>query len=294
MRGPPFTYTSRDAVNDAEQIARDLLPLVRGFVAEGPYGIALGGSGAKGTADPHSDVDVYLFAEAFAPAAARAERVTAARGVAAGAVSWGTGEPFVEGGTDFSVDGVRVECWLRRASLVEAALAACAGGRTRREHRAWLVMGFFDHVVLGDVHAMRIVDDPAGMLARWKASVATYPEALRTAILRRFMAEAAHWPHNPHYLGAVERADLIYTSGIVQQVIHALLQVVFALNRTYFPGEKKLAAALATLSIAPADAGARIEALLFPGARPSVAGLRAQMRDLTDLVRETRELIVEA
>jgi hypothetical protein len=63
------------------------------------------------------------------------------------------------------------------------------------------------------------------MLARWKAQVAVYPEPLRDAILRQFMTEAAFWPDNPHYLSAIERGDVIYTSAIVQQVVQALIQV---------------------------------------------------------------------
>lgn len=276
---------------DPDALVRKLLPLVRDFRAGEAYGIALGGSHAKGLADAHSDVDLYLFADAVVPAARRAELVTARLGDAAEATSWGADEPFVEGGTDFSADGTRVEVWLRSASTVEATIDDALRGHLRREHRAWTVMGFFGHVVLGDVHAMRIVDDPTGMLARWKASVAAYPEPLREAILRRFVAEAAFWPGNPHYLSAVERADVIYTSGIVQQTIHALVQVVFALDRTWFPGEKNLATALAKLPSAPPDFAARVERLLCVGPRPSVADLRMQARELADLVRETRERV---
>jgi hypothetical protein len=280
-------------VTDPDAVVRELLPLVRAFCAGEEYGVALGGSHAKGTADAHSDVDVYLFADAFLPAARRVELVTVRLGEAARAVSWGADEPFVEGGTDFSVDGVLVECWLRGARQVESTLAACVRGGIRREHKAWTAMGFFEHVVLGDVHAMRVVEDPAGMLARWKATVATYPEPLRDTLLRRFMAEAAFWPENPHYLGAVERGDVIYTSAIVQQTVQALIQVVFALDRVYFPGEKKLADALEKLPSAPRDFAARIQNVLCPGACPSVADLRAQSRGLAGLVRETRALVAE-
>src|SRR5688572_31882124 len=50
---------------------------------------------------------------AFLPAARRGELVAARLGDAAQPVSWGADDPFVEGGTDFWLDGVRVECWLR-------------------------------------------------------------------------------------------------------------------------------------------------------------------------------------
>lgn len=92
-------------------------------------------------------------------------------------------------------------------------------------------------------------------------------------------------------MGAIERGDVIYTSAIEQQVLHALIQVLFTLNREYFPGEKKLANALAKLPLAPSDFALRVETVLCPGARPSVAELGEQMRGLAYLVREARKMI---
>ncbi|MFL5541399.1 MAG: nucleotidyltransferase domain-containing protein, partial [Longimicrobiaceae bacterium] len=76
-------------MTDPDAVVRELLPLVRTFCTGEEYGVALGGSHAKGTADAHSDVDIYLFADAFLPAARRVELVTARLGEAARAVSWG-------------------------------------------------------------------------------------------------------------------------------------------------------------------------------------------------------------
>jgi predicted nucleotidyltransferase len=280
-------------LRDPDAVVRELLPLVRAFCAGEPCGVALGGSHAKGTADAHSDVDVYLFAESFLPAARRGELVAARLGDAAQPVSWGADDPFVEGGTDFWLDGVRVECWLRRASTMEATIADCLAGRIRREYAVWTAMGYFNYVALADVRSMRIVHDPAGMLARWKAQVAVYPEPLRDAIIRRFMAEAAFWPDNPHYLSAIERGDVIYTSAILQQVLHASIQAVFALNREYFPGEKKLAEALETLPVLPQRFAAVAEGLLFPSSRLGVEEMREQRRALASRVGELRCLLTD-
>jgi hypothetical protein len=145
--------------------------------------------------------------------------------------------------------------------------------------------------VLADVHSLRPLDDPRGVLARWKAQVAEYPEPLRSAILRRFMGEAAFWPGNPHYRTAVERADVLYTSGIVQLVAHALVQVLFALNRVYFPGEKRVAESVRRLERAPRDFSARLETLIAPGVPPGVAALRAQRAGLAALVGEVGRLV---
>lgn len=273
-----------------ESVVRDLLPVLREMCL-GEYGIALGGSHAKGRSDAHSDVDVYLFAERVLPAEKRRERVVRALGEATAAFSWGADEPFVQGGTDFRHGGIPVECWLRNAREVERTLEACRAGEIRREYAVWAVMGFFDHVVLADVQGMRIVEDPHGMLARWKEAVRTYPEPLRRAILRRFMAEAAFWPENFHYASAVERGDLLYVSGIVQQVVHALVQVLFALNREYFPGEKGLAPVLERLPITPPDFASRLQSVLCAGSTPVVAELREQRRELGGLVAEVQRLV---
>lgn len=138
---------------------------------------------------------------------------------------------------------------------------------------------------------MRIIEDPQHVLSRWKAEVSTYPNALRNAILGRFVREEAFWPENPHYKSAVERSDVIYTSAIVQQVLHILFQVLFALTRVYFPGEKKLADALEALPRQPARLGTRVQALLTEYSGLDAQGLREQHRELGELVANVTRLV---
>jgi hypothetical protein len=272
-------------------LVADLLPLLRRFCAGG-HGIALGGSCAKGTSDDLSDVDVYLFAHAVLPARERADLAAETLGESAQAVSWGTDEPFVHGGTDFTYRGHRVECWLRSVGGVEQAIAECRRGEIRRDYVYWTVMGFFNYAALSDLRTMRVVDDPHGMLGRWKAAVERYPDALRRAVLLRFGREAAFWPENVHYETAVERGDVIYASGIVQQVLHAAIQVVFALNCEYFPGEKGLVGALEKLAVRPPAFAQRVQALLAPAPDGGIAALREQRRALAALVAEVTALTV--
>ena len=252
----------------AGELVHELLPLLRRFCI-GPYSIALGGSHAKGTSDQLSDVDLYLFAPAVLPGTHRSELVAAVLGSRVEAVSsWGIDEPFEQGGTDFQFRGRKVECWLRNSAQVAEQVAAAQRGRIRREYSIWAVAGFFGHVILADVHSMHIIEDPQSVLTGWKAASAMYPEPLRHSLLKRFMREAAFWPDNFHYRSAVARGDSLYTSGIAQQVVHALVQVVFALNRTYFPGDKKLSETLERLPSKPDAFTARVQALLFPESDP--------------------------
>lgn len=271
-------------------LVQALLPLLRQFCPP-EYGMALGGSYAKGIGDAQSDVDVYLFATNSLAGRRRAELVTEVVGEGARVTSWGTDEPFVQGGTDFWYQDHKIEVWLRNSRHVADTIAACKQGRIQREWVYWTVMGFFNYVLLADVQAMQIVEDPCGILAGWKREVLQYPDALRQAILARFSAEAGFWPENFHYRSAIERADVIYTSGIAHQVVHALIQVVFALNKKYFPGEKKLAQTLDRLPTKPRDFVRRVQTLLHPGQGVSVEGLQAQRRELALLVQEVQQLL---
>ncbi|MHB9034786.1 MAG: DUF4037 domain-containing protein, partial [Anaerolineae bacterium] len=124
--------------------------------------------------------------------------------------------------------------------------------------------------------------------------IAVYPPKMREAIIKAHLSAARFWPHNFHYASAVERQDVIYTSGIVAQVVHNLIQVLFAINQTYFPGDKKLEAAMAHLGCIPSDCANRIKRLLWPGEACSAAVLRTQQQELQSLLRDVESLAVSS
>lgn len=268
-----------------------LLPLLRRFCAPGgsEYGIALGGAHAKGVADAESDLDLYLFARKVLSAAERSQLCEQFDGIDR-ISGWGEASPFVQGGTDFYYRGLKVECWLRNSDYVANIIAECQQGIVRHSLVTWTVMGFYNYCTLSDLHHMQPIDDPAGLLARWQAEVAEYPALLRQAIITSCLRAAQFWPDNFHYRTAVARADTIYVTGIVQQVVHHLIQVVFALNCVYFPGDKKLAAAIAHLPIQPERFAERIQWLLRPDLPSNSQGYEQQRQELLCLTRQVQEL----
>jgi hypothetical protein len=155
-------------------------------------------------------------------------------------------------------------------------------------------MGFYNHCTLSDLKNMVPIEDPYGLLARWKSQVVEYPPKLRAAIIAQYLGAAKFWPDNFHYKSAIERGDLIYVMGIVQQVVHNIIQVVFALNNTYFPGDKKLDSAIAHLPMKPQHFGARIKQLLWPGVPADKRLLVSQREELVRLLGEIDELVAQA
>ncbi len=252
------------------------------------HGIAFGGAHAKGFADEASDLDLYIFAPAIATDEARSRLVEALTD--SPPRSWSAPGDFTQAGTDFVFRGQRVEVWLRNTSLIEQTLDECERGIVKQDLVTWTVMGFYNHCALSDIAHMRVLDDPDGMLAQWRRRVGVYPQRLGASIIEKHLAAARFWPHNPHYASAVERCDVLYVSGIVQQVAHNLAQVLFALNRVYFPGDKKLAAALDALPHTPPQIGARMSALAALTVPPTVASLTAQRHALQMLLAEVEAL----
>jgi hypothetical protein len=273
-----------------ENLIKDALPFLRQFCV-GEYGISLGGSCAKGISDKQSDLDFYIFARQVLPCAQRTTQIEQMPHLFTQVRSWGNDTNFIEGGIDFWYQDNKVECWLRNIQYIEEILDRCKRGEIERTCVAWTVMGFYNYVALSDIRVMQILEDPFGIMASWKAKVSEYPSALREAIVGRYFAEAKFWPDNFHYRSAIERGDILYTSGIVQQVVYALIQVVFALNRAYFPGEKKLGVVLEHLALQPRDFYRRIRELVYPGNDGSNGYLQTQREALGGLVNDVERLI---
>ena len=287
-RSPRVKMTMVDA--DMRSVVDGLMPLLRQF-PRSEYGIAVGGAHAKGTADTESDLDIYVFSGSILSNAERTRLTNRFSPGIARTVSWGTDSPFVQAGTDFFHDHLKVECWLRCSDHIINTIAECEEGIIKRDFVTWTTTGFYNHCLLSDLKAMIPVDDPSGILAGWKRRIEVYPPKLRTAIIETHLQAARFWPANFHYTSAVKRKDVIYTSGIVQQVVHNLVQVLFAVNEVYFTGDKKLSYALGRLSKLPSCFVERIEQLLMPEQPMSVETLEDQQIQLQRLLEEVDAIV---
>jgi len=272
--------------------AHELLPLLRSF-AQGPYGIALGGAHAKGLADHESDLDLYLFASTVLPAEERANLTRAFAPTHIEIVSYGGQPGFQWAGTDFMARALKVECRLSTSHLITTTIQECRRGILKREFTCWTPTGYCNHCCLADVQSMITLEDPSGIIGEWKALVRVYPEELRRTILQQHSASVRFWPGNFHYRSAIARVDLLYTCAIVQQVVYDIIQILFALNRVYFPGDKKLAPALGHLPVQPPELNARLQALIAPGAPLDRQRLDEQHECLRNLAADVLALIAK-
>lgn len=233
-----------------EQKIQPLVELLK-ETTEGKCAIALAGAHAKGMADAASDIDLYVFAERAKPLAQRREliRSIADPGTTPwvdefDAAPWG-------GGMDFVYQGTPVEVAGRTLARMDRVVGDCLAGKFEIIPATWTSNGYYTFIYLCELSFIKPVWDPDGVLAAYQEKAAVYPEPLRRAILETFMARAGTWIDNFHYKSAVRRGDVLFTAPIVLHTVMDMVQVVFALNRVYFTGDKKLEAALAKMPNCP-------------------------------------------
>lgn len=225
--------------------------------------IALAGAHAKGVQDDESDLDLYMIVEDPLP---YPERLKIIESIADDRDSIYLSQNFDSapyGGTmDFRFKGVPVETTVHTLECVERRVMECLEGEFEIIPQLWTTNGYYTFIYLSELDFIKIISDPNGTMARYKALSSPYPEKLRASIIDRFLRRSGTWLHNFHYDSAISRADIMFVGPIVTHTVLDMVQVIYALNRVYFHGDKKLAPALQKMPYCPAPLTANLEFLL--------------------------------
>lgn len=218
---------------------------VRGVAA-----VALGGSRARGTHRPDSDVDLGLYIEQDADLEGVARVAGAWTGgpvALAGRGGWG---PWVEGGAWLVVDGVAVDLILRDIDRVREQCTRAVQGEFAFHAQPGHPLGFLDVAYAGEVATCVPLCDPTGLLEQLARSVTPYPEALRRAFLDNL------WQADFLLDGAVKgakSADVAYVSLCATTVTMLLAHAWHAAAGEWVTNEKGLVPRVARLGV---DTGA--------------------------------------
>jgi hypothetical protein len=81
---------------------------------------------------------------------------------------------------------------------------------------------------------------------------------------------------------------VIFLAGLSSKLVHEIIQIVFAINETYFVGDGSNLNFIANFKIVPRDFSARISAILYP--RPPDPA-SSQYAHLTALIDEVISLV---
>ncbi len=257
---------------------------VRGVLA-----IGLGGSFARGTQRPDSDLDVGLYYSEGAPFAIDgirhvAERIAVAKPVVTDFYEWG---PWVNGGAWIPTRAGKLDFLYRNVEQVRRAIVDARAGKVALDFRQQPPFGFHNVIYLAETDAVVPLHDPDGVLKSLKRSAARYPAALRRTIIADYL-----WGAEFTLLFARDfagRADVYNVVGCLTRGLSYLTQVLFALNETYFIADKGALETISQFAVKPDAYADRVRCILArPGAtaaelRETVGGLESLVRDVLAL-----------
>lgn len=228
---------------------------------DGVRAIVLGGSRARGTHTPHSDVDLGIYYDPDQPLDLNAlDRIATELddrhqpGLLTPLGGWG---PWINGGGWLTIQEQPVDFLYRDLKQVAASVEACCAGHVEIVYQPGHPHGFVSSIYLAEVALCRILWEADGQLSALKNRACPYPAPLKKALLERFA-----WEIDFSLMIArksIERADVAYAAGCCFRCVACLLQVVFALNEQYWMNEKGAVALADTFPVRPALLRSRIE-----------------------------------
>lgn len=278
---------------DAEALIETLAGELR--LVPGVAAIVLGGSRARGTHTPHSDIDLALYYQPDRPPdlarladlaravddAHRPDLLTAIGG-------WG---PWINGGGWLTVQGMPVDLLYRDLHHVTAIVEECIAGAPRIGYQPGHPHGFSSAIYLAEIALCRVLWDPAGAVAELKRATVPYPAVLKVALIRQFFWEADF--SLKCAAKGVARGDVSYVAGCCFRAVSCLTQTLFALNECYWMNEKGAVALANMFALAPRRLAERIDAA-FERLAPSAEALTQAIEDLSQLTVETADLLTTA
>lgn len=262
--------TSDSAFVHIQPVLDELVPIVRSF-AIGRYAVAISGSYGKGTPDSRADIDLRLYADDLS--AGFAEMGAAIR-------------PLQE---RWREKGIQIDdFWPRKIGDIETALDSWLAGKPQALQPVWTVWGY---QLLPDLYYQHPLEDPDAIVVGWKEQLANYPPQLQKALLDKHLGSLRYWRHDYHYANKAQRGDVVFLAGLSVKLVHDVIQVLFALNETYYVGDGYNLDFLARFAHQPSEITARVQAILYP--TPSARVYVEQRAHLLALVDEVEALAVE-
>jgi Domain of unknown function (DUF4037) len=256
-----------------QAVIDDIVPIVKEWDV-GRYAISIGGSTGKDMIDAYSDIDFRLFYERPRPGP-DVQPETWSRLIAAIA-------RWKERG--INIDGV----WGRSIREMDAQLDRWLNGELIPDDITWAVWGYY---LLPDLYHQAIVEDLYGIIRGWKERLRRYPPKLKQAILDKHLLALRYWRADYHYVSKVKRGDVVFLAGLSAKLVHHMMQVLFAINETYFVGDGQNLEFAEQFRYKPASLSARVTAALY--LPPSDRMLDTQREVLMGLIDDIERLLAE-
>jgi len=201
------------------EMCSELFPVFKKFFNCEKYAITLGGSHGKGLADINSDFDFRVYYET----AVEKEKLPAVIVELDGLIN------------DWKKKGMLIDSvWTRSFDEVDKQLESCLSGNCELVSYEWSVWGYS---ILTDIFHQQIIEDPFDIAKQWKDRLSVYPKALKSSIIKKHLWNLRFRKSDYHYKNKVKREDGVFLASLTAKLINDIIQVIYALNEFYYPGD---------------------------------------------------------
>jgi hypothetical protein len=230
---------------------------------QGLLAVVLGGSYARGTQRPDSDMDIGLYYAEDAPFSTDdirqiAQKISAGEPPTVTAFyAWGA---WVNGGAWIHAAAGKVDFLYRNVDQVRRVIQDAHAGKVQLDFLQQPPYGFHSVIYLAETAICLPLYDPQNVIRDLKQSVAFYPAALKQTIVHDSLWGAEFTLS--HAQTFARQADVYNTVGCLTRTLSYLTQALFALNETYFISDKKAMPIIESFALRPPDYGARVSRIL--------------------------------
>lgn len=230
----------------------------------GVIGVVLGGSRAKGTAKPDSNIDIGIYYDESS--GFKVENIARVAkklddehrdGIITSLGEWGA---WVNGGGWLVIEGYHVDFLFRDVHRVSSIIDDCSAGLVSAHYQTGHPHAYLNVMYMGEIAISRILWDSDNRIQTLKARTTPYPKALKDAMVDFFTFEASF-----SFMFADKTAasdDITYVTGHCFRCISCLNQVLFAKNELYCINEKRAVAMIETFPIKPANYKQRLDQVI--------------------------------
>jgi hypothetical protein len=272
-------YTISNIVDSLKQIS-------------GVSALVLGGSRARGTESPNSDIDIGIYYDSE-----KGLDITQLRRIAAEmdddhrenlVTELGGWGPWINGGGWLKVNQFAVDLLFRDQNKVSRVIEECVGGTITMDYQPGHPHGFANSIYLAEIALCKVLWDPSGVVGKLKSRTTPFPPVFQKATVQNFFWEATFALDNGSK--GIYKQDLSYVAGCCFRSISCLNQVLFAINETYLMNEKGATAIADSFRIVPSQYLHRINET-FTFITEKQDGLNQAINMMRELIQETENLM---
>lgn len=252
----------------------------------GIQAIVLGGSRARGTHSPSSDIDIGIYYDSATLDTDELNKATWTvddehrENLIAPPGGWGK---WSNGGGWLTIDGCPVDFILRDIVRVEKVVEEGLKGIVTPHYQTGHPHAYINVMYMGELAISKVLWEKGNNVSAIKQVAEQYPIELQRALIHLFSFEAEFslWLAE----NSIDKDDVYYVTAHVVRSISTLNQVLFALNKEYCLNEKKAVKMIEKFGIHPTNYKSKIDDI-FAAVGTDSKNACVQLKHLVSEVKE--------